>query len=68
MCDTVEPSFVLPVAPVFPWDVPENARYPGQVKLKSYMLPEFETDPKKEPTEYIHDKVGKFRLSRDGPF
>ncbi|OCT52854.1 hypothetical protein CLCR_09478 [Cladophialophora carrionii] len=66
MRDTVEASFIFPMARIFPWEVPKDATYPGQVKLRSYMLPQSETDPNKKPTEYKHDDVGKFQLTREG--
>jgi hypothetical protein len=66
MRDTVQASFIFPLARIFPLEVPKDATYPGQVMLRSYMLPESETDPKKTPTEYKHDEVGKFKLAREG--
>ncbi|KAM0426068.1 hypothetical protein ACHAPT_008699 [Fusarium lateritium] len=58
--ETVEASFLFPVAQIFPWDVPKGMKYPGQVELTAYMIAD--TDPERKVIEYKYEDDGKFNL------
>ncbi|KAH7246600.1 hypothetical protein BKA59DRAFT_439232 [Fusarium tricinctum] len=59
--DTPDASFLLPMAHVYPWDVPEGKEYPVKITLKSIMINQ--NDPSQTEVQYDHSQPFKLRAT-----
>lgn len=59
--DTPDASFLLPMAHVYPWDVPKGKEYTVKITLKSIMINQ--NDPSQTEVQYDHTKLFKLRAS-----
>ncbi|KAH7320600.1 hypothetical protein B0I35DRAFT_351271 [Stachybotrys elegans] len=57
--DTPDASFLLPMAHVYPWDVPKGKEYTVKVTLKSFMINQ--NDKNLKEVVYDHSKLFKLR-------
>ncbi|KAL2214432.1 hypothetical protein CC79DRAFT_1328344 [Sarocladium strictum] len=56
--DTQDASFLLPMANIYPWDVPEGGEYPVGIELRSVMV---QDEPNGQKWPFVHPGTFKFK-------